>query len=43
MSGYMKNKIEIAWREASPPNHHEYKVISDQQVVNKELSLQRVI
>jgi len=27
------------WREARPPNHHDDKVDSDQQVVNKELSL----
>ena len=27
------------WREAGPPNHHDDKVDSDQQVVNKELSL----
>ena len=26
-------------REAGPPNHHDDKVDSDQQVVNKELSL----
>jgi len=31
--------ISIFWREADPPNHHDYKVDSDQQVVNKELSL----
>ena len=27
------------WREAGPPNHHDDKVDSDQEVVNKELSL----
>jgi len=27
------------WREAGPPNHHDDKVDSDQQVVKKELSL----
>ena len=26
-------------REAGPPNHHDDKVDSDQQVVNKEFSL----
>ena len=30
----------VPWREAGPPNHHDDKVDSDQQVVNKELSLQ---
>ena len=29
----------LPWREAGPPNHHDDKVDSDQQVVNKELSL----
>ena len=27
------------WREAGPPNHLDDKVDSDQQVVNKDLSL----
>jgi len=30
---------KLPWREVGPPNHHEDKVDSDQQVVNKELSL----
>jgi len=37
MYGY----LEKGWREAGPPTHHDDKVDSDQQVVNKELSLGR--
>ena len=33
-------RFKLPWREAGPPNHHDDKVDSDQQVVNKELSLQ---
>ena len=32
-------EFEIPLREAGPPNHHDDKVDSDQQVVNEELSL----
>ena len=31
--------LVVAWREAGPPSHLDDKVDSDQQVVNKELSL----
>ena len=34
-----KREIKLPWREAGPPNHHVDKVDSDQEVVNKELSL----
>ena len=34
-------EFKLPWREAGPPNHHDDKVDSDQQVVNKELSLCR--
>ena len=34
-----KREFKLPWREAGPPNHHEDKVDSDQQAVNKELSL----
>ena len=34
-----KREFKLLWREAGPPNHHDDKVDSDQQVVNKELSL----
>ena len=30
---------QLPWREAGPPNRHDDEVDSDQQVVNKELSL----
>jgi hypothetical protein len=33
-----KREFKLPWREAGPPNHHDDKVDSDQQVVNKELS-----
>jgi len=33
--------IKLPWREAGPPDHHDDKVVSDQQVVNQELSLYR--
>jgi len=36
-----KREFKLPWREAVPPNHHDDKVDSDQQVVNKELSLCR--
>ena len=38
-----KRESKLPWREAGPPNHHDDKVDSDQQVVNKELSLLTVI
>jgi len=34
-------RLALPWREAGPPNHHDDNVDSDQQVVNKELSLSR--
>ena len=34
-----KREFELPWREAGQPDHHDYKVDSDQWVVNKELSL----
>jgi len=34
-------KGKLPWRETGPLNHHDDKVDSDQQVVNKELSLSR--
>ena len=34
-----KREFKIPRREAGPPNHHDDKVDSDQQVFNKELSL----
>ena len=34
-----RRKFKFPWREAGLPNHHDDKVDSDQQVVNKELSL----
>ena len=36
-----KGNSNYPWREAGPPKHHEDKVDSDQQVVDKELSLCR--
>jgi len=30
---------KLGWHQAGPPNHHDDKVDSDKQVVNKELSL----
>jgi len=39
MQGYLKKQFKLSWREASPPNHRDDKVHSDQYVVNKELSL----
>ena len=35
-------EFKVPWREAGPPNHHDDKVDSDQQAVNKELSLGQV-
>ena len=32
-------KFKLPWREAGPPNHHDDKVDSDQEVVDNELSL----
>jgi len=32
-----KREFKLPWREAGPPNHHDDKEDSDQQVVNKEL------
>ena len=34
-----KRGLTLPWREAGPPNHQDDKVVSDQWVVNKELSL----
>ena len=34
-----KREFGLPWREAGPPNHHDDKVDSDQQVVDAELSL----
>ena len=34
-----KREFKLPWREAGPPTHHDDDVDSDQQVVNKELSL----
>ena len=34
-----KREFKLPWREAGPPDHHDDTVDSDQQVVNKELSL----
>ena len=39
MPGYLEKAIQLPWREAGPPNHFADKEISDQQVVNTELSL----
>ena len=36
-----KRGFKLPWREAGPPNHHDDKVDSDQNIVNKELSLTR--
>ena len=33
-----KREFKPPWREAGPPNHHDEKVDSDQEVVNKTLS-----
>jgi hypothetical protein len=33
MSGYLERKIRFPWREASPPDHLDNKVDSDQYVV----------
>ena len=38
-----KREFKLPWREAGPPNHHDDKVDSDEQVVNKELSLSRQV
>ena len=34
-----KKEFNLPWREAGPPNHHNARVDSHQQVVNTELSL----
>ena len=34
-----EREFKLPWREASPPNHHDDKVDSDQQAVNEELSV----
>ena len=34
-----KRGFKLPWRDAGPPNHHDDKVDSDQQIVKKELSL----
>ena len=33
-------EFKLPWREANPPNHRDDKLDPDQEVVNKELSLQ---
>ena len=35
----LPREFKLPWREAGPPNHHDDKVDSDQEVVNTELSL----
>ena len=35
----LTREFKLPWREAGPPYRHDDKVDSDQQVVNKELSL----
>ena len=32
-----KREFKLPWREAGPPNYHDAKMASDQEVVNKEL------
>jgi len=39
MHGYIEKGIQLPWREAGPPNHHNDKVDSNQSVANKELFL----
>jgi hypothetical protein len=34
-----ERESKLPWREAGPPNHHDNQADSDQEVVNKELSL----
>ena len=34
-----KREFKLPWREAGPPNHLDDEVDSNQQVVNKEISL----
>ena len=34
-----KKEFKLPWRETGPPNQHDDEVDSDQEVVNKELSL----
>jgi len=34
-----KREFKLSWREDGPTNHHDDKVDSDQEVLNKELSL----
>ena len=34
-----KREFKLPYRDADPPNHHDDKVDSDQQLVNKEVSL----
>jgi len=36
---YWTRKFKLPWREAGPPDHHDDKVDSDLNVVNKELCL----
>jgi len=39
LHGVLLRGGQLPWREAGPPNHHDNKVDSDQQVVKKELFL----
>ena len=32
-------EVKLSWRQASPPNHHDDQVDSDQYAINKEVSL----
>ena len=34
-----EREFSLPWREASPPNHHDDEMDSDQEVVNNKLSL----
>ena len=36
-----EREFKLPWREAGPPNHLDDEVDSDQEVVNKQLSLCR--
>jgi hypothetical protein len=38
-----KKEVKLPWREVCSPNHHDDIVDSDQQVVNKELSIFRTV
>ena len=34
--GLPKKKIKLPWREACPPNHHDDRVDSDQEVIRQK-------